>query len=307
MLGEDPSDENFEEILEGIAGGKPDLAALLVKQINLAVMRPLTKRTVGTLTAVLQFLTHLGAPEGPFNVAGMFHGAVKSMFIALIALCAITTYREEYAVVMHTVVMFWISDFREPLGHKYITQAVDGGLFTVIVTLGAMPAATNTRMGSPLPLLEELLTKVLPGAFIYYPVISKLKRSLAAVLPLTNSTAFIQCPLFSLWARFVAFARRRLDAVAARLASLVACGLRAEVMCQTNIPSHHVRFAQVLVFDFSPWSRVPNKAIHVCYMLPLASTSGSSHLCPPPHLGLPPVTVTATAVDSRPVKGLKII
>ncbi|KAJ6604888.1 hypothetical protein B0H10DRAFT_632775 [Mycena sp. CBHHK59/15] len=195
FLGVDASStKNFEEILDGVGGSQHEFAYLLVKQIRIAVVRPLSDVTAATLSAALKLLDAMSDGEGPFNEALLFHGITKALVTAVSVL---DTYprRQHVAPATHMALMLLIDRFQQRSGHQWITQALDSGLLSVIVSLGLTAKETTTyNIGISYPLLQELLQKVLPGSLVYYPTACQMNKSFPDVLPLAATTAFTRSP-----------------------------------------------------------------------------------------------------------------
>ncbi|KAJ7458895.1 hypothetical protein FB451DRAFT_1272804 [Mycena latifolia] len=213
FLGVDPSGENLEEILDGISGGMHDFADLLMKQIDLVVKRrPLIASTVGALIGVLNVVDEIGCVEGPLIESLLLRGFVKSLSSALIVLSE-RSHRQEFPPAVHMTLNLLMNLFRVPLGHKWFAQALDGGLLTVIVTVGVDPEGPITPIGNVSYLLVDLLKQLLPAYMMHYQVICQLKKHLHGAVVLAESPAFKSCSLYQAWKNFAAFTQDRLKAL----------------------------------------------------------------------------------------------
>ncbi|KAJ7089270.1 hypothetical protein B0H15DRAFT_281507 [Mycena belliarum] len=205
--------DHMDEILAGIGGGRAELAALLVDQLDLAL---LTEWDVWNLLArIVRFIDVADDGRGVYRHALLACGVVRSQLDTLRLLLAqqAAMSREQFAPLIHLTLSSMMNNFRVPAGHLAIAQGLDAGLLRVIVAMGALPDVPTSTVGNFIPDLEELLEKFIPATLVYYPVVLQMEHSFADVLPDVATPQFEQCPLYPLWTRFSTFTQQRLDAL----------------------------------------------------------------------------------------------
>ncbi|KAJ7468468.1 hypothetical protein FB451DRAFT_373856 [Mycena latifolia] len=208
------SAENWEELLAGV-GGRDELAYLLGKNIGIALARPLVDDIAMGLSATLSLIQRTG-DDRPFHKAMLSHGVAKALVAAVGAL---DVYPNRQLVELGKqmglgALMQHFDDLEDRSGYQWTTQALDGGLLNMVVSMGIRAKeATVFSVDNSYPFLVELLKRILPEALGFYPVVRQMKKSFPVVLPLSTAATFRTAAAFKLWKPFANMVEQRLQAL----------------------------------------------------------------------------------------------
>lgn len=201
LLSRDIDDlSNLDEVVDGVGGSYNDLAAVIIEHISQGVAAPTSETVVTYLGAVI---TVLEARDDPLNAALMAKGIVLSLLLAIDTLQKTTS---NLALPIVQLCFILLSAYlKSPAGYRWITQALEAGLLQNIVDLSlevVQSQAHNSHIRDISAELQDLVSSVISGALVSYPVVSCMKRLLPTIKKTSSSPKFAKSVIFDAWRTF---------------------------------------------------------------------------------------------------------
>ncbi|KAJ7503454.1 hypothetical protein B0H11DRAFT_2274097 [Mycena galericulata] len=206
----------LDDMVDGVDGSQNELARLLVKQINDAAALLSSDMAATSLTTVLALVTVRGPNAQRFNASMRSHGLIPALVNAVRVLESSRHLNVGHVDVVHVFLGFKLltACFEEQSGLQSITEAFDGGLLNLIITLGLTSRQTAPSGSySCFDDLHKLLRSILPSYLVYYPVAVRLKKHYPHARSLAATADFAKCAIFDLWKDFAEIAEQTLHAL----------------------------------------------------------------------------------------------
>lgn len=195
--------KNFQEILDEAGGSLYDLAALVVKHLELANPRlPAHSMFFG---GALTFLDQTNDHGGPFAVALLENGVVAALVKAVCDLDGATGILGIPSTRLACMELIQRSLSTSP-GYTWMEDALRAGLLRVLAMCGGL-GASEVRAAA---VARELLI-LLMRSMVYYPVVLRMKQCFHDVERLASSPAFLRSPISADWKKLKKLVGTRLE------------------------------------------------------------------------------------------------
>ncbi|KAJ7673798.1 hypothetical protein DFH06DRAFT_1173301 [Mycena polygramma] len=194
----------MDELIDGAGGTVDDLAATVVRHINIAITSevPIGSAGIWMLLAIGNFLGNTTSSardrglDTPYEAALLTHGLVGALTKAICALNAVIATHSVGPPLLDKLLSLVGQRCLSPLGYHWITEALDAGL------LRAITSSTTTKLDNVHGHLPYYLSSVVPNTLVYRSALVRMPKAMNDVQRLVETRAFRKSALYQPWLTF---------------------------------------------------------------------------------------------------------
>ncbi|KAJ7673797.1 hypothetical protein DFH06DRAFT_750117 [Mycena polygramma] len=199
----------LDEYIDGAGGTVDDLAATVIRHINIAITDEVPLGTTGIfmLLAVGTFLLKATcsppSPETPFEAALLTHGVISALTKAICTLNAVITTHSMGASLLELLLSLVGQRSMTPPGYPGIAEALQAGLLRAIASSTIISSDDVQRQ------LRRFLSSAIPDALVYRSALVQMPKALDDVQKLVHTRTFRNSELYQSWLTFQELANDR--------------------------------------------------------------------------------------------------